>query len=72
MRRFVGLRLTGPLPDEMTILHFRHLLERHGLGEALFDEINTHLASVGHRLKTGTIVDGEPHRRTVLDEEPQG
>ena len=23
----------------------------------LFEEINTHLASLGHRLKTGTIVD---------------
>ncbi len=57
MRRFVGLRLSGPLPDETTILNFRHLLERHGLGEALFDEINAHLASLGHRLKTGTIVD---------------
>ena len=57
VRRFVGLRLTGPLPDETTILHFRHLLERHDLGEALFDEINVHLASMGHRLKTGTIVD---------------
>ena len=40
VRRFAGLRLTGPLPDETTILHFRHLLERHGLGEALFAEIN--------------------------------
>ena len=50
VRRFVGLRLTGPLPDETTILHFRPLLERHGLGEVL-------LASMGHRLKTGTIVD---------------
>ena len=57
VRRFVGLRLSGPLPDETTILHFRHLLERHGLGEALFEEINAHLASLGHRLKTGTIVD---------------
>ena len=57
VRRFVGLRLSGALPDETTILHFRHLLEKHGLGEALFEEINTHLASLGHRLKTGTIVD---------------
>ena len=57
VRRFAGLRLTGPLPDETTILHFRHLLERHGLGEALFAEINAHLASLGRRLKTGTIVD---------------
>ena len=32
VRRFAGLRLTGPLPDETTILHFRHLLERHGVG----------------------------------------
>ena len=56
VRRFVGLRLTGPLPDETVILHFRHLLERHGLGEVLFDEIDAHPASVGHRLKTGTIV----------------
>ena len=28
VRRFVGLKLTGPLPDETTILNFRHLLER--------------------------------------------
>ena len=57
VRRFVGLRLSGALPDETTILNFRHLLEKHGLGEALFEEINAHLASLGHRLKTGTIVD---------------
>ena len=57
VRRFAGLRLTGPLPDETTILNFRHLLERHGLGETLFAEINAHLASLGHRLKRGTIVD---------------
>ena len=57
VRRFAGLRLTGPLPDETTILHFRHLLERHGLGSALFEEINAHLASLGRRLRTGTIMD---------------
>ena len=42
MRRFVGLRLLDAMPDETTILNFRHLLERHGLGEALFEEINAH------------------------------
>ena len=57
VRRFARLRLSGPLPDETTILHFRHLLERHGLGSALLEEINAHLASLGHRLKTVTIVD---------------
>ena len=57
VRRFAGLRLSGPLPDETTILNFRHLLETQGLGMGLFEEINVHLASLGHRLKTGTIVD---------------
>ena len=57
VRRFVGLRVTGPLSDETTILNFRHLLEKHRLGEALFGAVNAHLASLGHRLKTGTIVD---------------
>ena len=57
MQRFVGLGLSGPLPDETTNLNFPHLLEKHGLGEMLFEEINAHLASQGHWLKTGTIVD---------------
>ena len=57
VRRFVGLRLSGPLPDETTILKFRHLLEEHGLGEGLFEAINAHLADEGHSLRRGTIVD---------------
>ena len=57
MRRFVGLRLSGPLPDETTILNFRHLLEEHALGQSLFEEINRHLESQGLRLREGTIVD---------------
>ena len=44
-------------PDESTILHFRHLLERHHLGQELFAEINGHLAAQGVRLQEGTIVD---------------
>ena len=42
VRRFAGLRLSGRLPDETTILNFRHLLERHNLGKRLFDEMNRH------------------------------
>lgn len=57
VRRFVGLRLSGRLPDETTILNFRHLLEEHGLGSGLFEEINRHLESQGLRLREGTIVD---------------
>ena len=57
VRRFAGLRLSEPIPDESTILHFRHLLERHQLGQGLFEEIKVHLAERGVRLKEGTIVD---------------
>ena len=57
VRRFVGLRLSGPLPDETTILNFRHLLEERQLGEGLMEEINRHLATQGLRLREGTIVD---------------
>ena len=56
-RRFVGLRLSGPLPDETTILNFRHLLDKHELGTGLLEEINRHLESQGLRLQEGTIVD---------------
>ena len=45
------------MPDESTILHFRHLLERHELGQGLFAEINGHLESQGLRMREGSIVD---------------
>ena len=57
VRRFVGLRLSGPFPDETTILNFLHLVEEHKLGQSLFEEINRHLESQGLRLREGTIVD---------------
>ena len=57
VRRFVGVKLTGPLPDETTILKFRHRLEEHGLGKVLFHEIRQHLERQGLRLSQGTIVD---------------
>ena len=47
VRRFVGLKLPGPLPDETTILNFRHLLEKNNLGQGLLKEINAHLESQG-------------------------
>src|SRR5690606_16081377 len=57
MRRFAGLSLSGSIPDETTILKFRHLLERYNLGEALFKEVNRHLDKQGLILKEGSIVD---------------
>ena len=53
----MGLNLSEALPDETAILNFRHLLERQGLGQSLFEEINVHLESQGLRLREGAIVD---------------
>ena len=57
VRQFAGLRLTEPLPDESTILHFRHLLEEHQMGQGLFGEIKDYLKDQGLRMEEGTIVD---------------
>lgn len=57
VRRFVGVKLSGPIPDETTILNFRHRLEKHSFGQKLFAEINKHLDEQGLILKAGTIID---------------
>jgi IS5 family transposase len=45
------------LPDESTILRFRHLLEEHALSLQIMAAINATLAKKGLMLKTGTVVD---------------
>jgi IS5 family transposase len=58
MRRFVGVELGDDVvPDETTILRFRHLLERHQLTAALFDAIRELLTAQRLLLQAGTIVD---------------
>ncbi len=58
MRRFAGIELADDaIPDETTILRFRHLLERHQLSERIFAEIRTLLEERRLLLKSGTIVD---------------
>jgi IS5 family transposase len=58
MRSFVGLDLgREPVPDETTILNFRHLLEAHELGRRLFEEVHIHLERQGIKVAKGTIVD---------------
>ena len=58
MRRFVGIDLgREPVPDETTILNFRHLLERHELCDQILQEVNEYLATRGLKVSTGTIVD---------------
>ena len=56
MRQFAGLKLDR-LPDETTILNFRHFLEQHVLGKVLFKEENKHLEKNGLMLREGSIVD---------------
>jgi transposase, IS5 family len=58
MRRFVGVELgEDRVPDESSILRFRHLLEAHDLTRAIFAEIGSLLEEKGLLLKQGTIVD---------------
>ena len=58
MRRFAGIELAeDTIPDESTILRFRHLLERHQLTEAIFAEVRSLLEEKRLLLKSGTIVD---------------
>jgi IS5 family transposase len=58
MRRFAGIELQGhDIPDESTILRFRHLLEEHKLTEQIFSEIRSLLEEKRLLLKSGTIVD---------------
>lgn len=45
------------IPDETTILNFRHLLEANELTAKIFDLINKHLESKGLLMKKGTLVD---------------
>ncbi len=56
VRHSTGISLKK-VPDETTILNFRHLLERHDLGQVLFESIKDHLSEEGLMLKEGTIVD---------------
>lgn len=58
LRRFAGLDAgNSRMPDETTILNFRHLLEAHQLAESLFQEVVSLLSEHGLILREGTIVD---------------
>ena len=58
MRRFARVELgEDAVPDETTILRFRHLLERHDLTKAIFAAIGGLLEARGLLLRSGTIVD---------------
>lgn len=58
MRKFMGLDfMTESVPDATTLLKFRHLLEEHDLGKAIFDDVKDALDRAGLIMHGGTIVD---------------
>ena len=58
LRNFVGIDLgREPAPDETTICKFRHLMEKHNLGDQLFHLVNQYLQENGMKVSRGTIVD---------------
>jgi hypothetical protein len=58
MRRFARVELGDDVvPDETTILRFRHLLEKHRLTESIFEAVKDLLTEKRLLLRTGTIVD---------------
>ncbi len=66
MRRFAGIELVeDAMPDESTILRFRHLLEKHQLTEQIFGQVRTLLEQKRLLLKSGTIVDA-----TIIEAPP--
>jgi transposase, IS5 family len=66
MRHFAAVELgDDAVPDESTILRFRHLLERHQLTERIFAEVRTLLDERRLLLRSGTIVDA-----TIIDAPP--
>ena len=56
-REFAQLDAHGRLPDESTILRFRHRLEKHKLAEQILVVVNALLSERGLLLKAGTAVD---------------
>ena len=66
MRRFAELDLLDDaLPDETTLLKFRHLLEAHKLTDKLLSEVNAHLQEQGVAVSKGTMVDA-----TIVEASP--
>ena len=58
MRNFAGLELgRDAIPDETTILNFRHLLEHHKLTQALFAVVKSWLEEHSLLMRGGTIMD---------------
>lgn len=57
MRQFARLRLSVPVPEDTTIMNFRHLPEKNQLTSGILETINNHPRDKSLSLRQGTIVD---------------
>lgn len=58
MRSFMRLDFAvTQVPDATTLLHFRHLIEKHRLGEAMFEALNRLFEANGWIMRGGSVVD---------------
>jgi IS5 family transposase len=58
MRTFMGINfVTEQVPDATTLLHFRHLLEKHDIAKLFFHAISSNLEKHGYMMRGGTIMD---------------
>ena len=58
MRSFLGINfLMEQVPDATTLLKFRHLIEKHKLGEKIFADVTKRLDDAGLMMHGGSIVD---------------
>lgn len=62
LRQFAGLSSLASIPDETTILNFRHLIDEFELAPEILACVNRHLVRRGLMLKRGTMVDA-----TIID-----
>jgi IS5 family transposase len=62
LRQFAGLSSLDAIPDETTILNFRHLIEEYDLAQEIFGSVVRLLQRRGLLLKEGTMVDA-----TIID-----
>ena len=56
-RDFAGLDANARVPDRVSILRFRHLLEKHDLSKQFFQTVNAMLKERGLMLHSGTVID---------------
>ncbi|SYZ51456.1 IS5/IS1182 family transposase [Xanthomonas arboricola pv. juglandis] len=59
MRHFAKIGGLAEVPNETTMLKFRHLLEQHDLSRKLFDRVNAHLSRKDQSLRSEMIMDAQ-------------